>query len=79
MTISSESKKNNIDILIRTCRLLARMNRARPEVRKSQVKYYQMLATYYTRLAQAREEGLRHGHCPHAYRDEHLDDGTVPE
>jgi benzoyl-CoA reductase/2-hydroxyglutaryl-CoA dehydratase subunit BcrC/BadD/HgdB len=33
------------------------MNQARPEAKKSEALYYQMLANYYTRLLNAREEG----------------------
>jgi benzoyl-CoA reductase/2-hydroxyglutaryl-CoA dehydratase subunit BcrC/BadD/HgdB len=33
------------------------MNKKRPEVRKSEVMYYQMLSDYYSRLLSAREEG----------------------
>ncbi len=57
MTISSEPKKKKIGSLIRTCRLLVRMNRARPDARKSEIMYYQMLADYYTRVLNAQEEG----------------------
>lgn len=54
---NSEPKKNKINSLVRTCRLLARMNRGRPETRQSETMYYQMLADYYTRILDAQEEG----------------------
>jgi benzoyl-CoA reductase/2-hydroxyglutaryl-CoA dehydratase subunit BcrC/BadD/HgdB len=49
--------KSEIDLLIRTFRMMARMNRARPEVRPSEILYYQMLAEYYNRIRNAHEEG----------------------
>jgi len=55
--ISSEKKKNKIESLMRTCRLISRMNRRNPEARKSEIMYYQMLADYYSRVLNAREEG----------------------
>jgi len=54
--IRAEAKKNKIESLIRTCRLIARMNRMNPKVRQSDIKYYQMLEKYYTRVLKAREE-----------------------
>lgn len=54
---STERKVNKIDALLRACRLMLRMSKARPEPRKSEVMYYQMLADYYTRLLNAREAG----------------------
>jgi len=55
--IGSEQKKIKIGAIIRASRLIARMNQARPEAKKSEALYYQMLANYYTRLLNAREEG----------------------
>ncbi len=57
MTTGTEPKKNKISSLARTCRMLARMNRARPETRKSEIMYYQLLAEYYNRVLNAQEEG----------------------
>jgi len=54
---STGRKVNKIDALLRACRLMLRMSKARPEPRKSEVMYYQMLADYYTRLLNAREAG----------------------
>jgi benzoyl-CoA reductase/2-hydroxyglutaryl-CoA dehydratase subunit BcrC/BadD/HgdB len=42
-----------IDMLIRTSKLLARMNKTRPGARVSGTLYYQMLAEYYTRVRDA--------------------------
>jgi benzoyl-CoA reductase/2-hydroxyglutaryl-CoA dehydratase subunit BcrC/BadD/HgdB len=55
--MTTSEQKNKIDLLVRTCRMLARMNRARPETRKSQSLYYQMLVDYYTRVNNAHQEG----------------------
>ncbi len=49
--------KSEVDLLIRTFRMMSRMNRARPEMRSSETLYYQMLAEYYSRIRNAREEG----------------------
>ena len=54
---STARKVNRIDALLRACRLMLRMSKAKPEVRKSEVMYYQMLADYYTRLLNARQKG----------------------
>jgi benzoyl-CoA reductase/2-hydroxyglutaryl-CoA dehydratase subunit BcrC/BadD/HgdB len=54
--ISAEDKKDRIDSLIRACRLLLKMNQAKPDGRLSERKYYQMLSNYYNRLLKAREE-----------------------
>jgi len=55
--INSEVKKNKIDSIIRACGILLRMNKARPDARKSERLYYQMLSNYFTRLLNARDEG----------------------
>jgi len=52
MTSSQNSK---IDAIVRACRLIMRMNRARPDARPSEAMYYQMLTNYFTRLLNARE------------------------
>jgi len=54
---STTRKVNRIDALLRACRLMLRMSKARPEVRKSELMYYQMLADYYARLLTARQKG----------------------
>ncbi len=48
---------DRIDAILRACRLMLRMNRARPEARKSEVLYYEMLIDYCTQLATARQQG----------------------
>jgi benzoyl-CoA reductase/2-hydroxyglutaryl-CoA dehydratase subunit BcrC/BadD/HgdB len=46
-----------IDMIIRTSKLLARMNKSRPGARASGTLYYQMLAEYYTRVRDAHKNG----------------------
>lgn len=48
---------DRIDAILRACRLLLRMNRARSDARRSEALYYEMLIDYCTRLATARENG----------------------
>jgi benzoyl-CoA reductase/2-hydroxyglutaryl-CoA dehydratase subunit BcrC/BadD/HgdB len=57
--MTTAGQRNEIDLLVRTCRMLARMNRARPETRRSQTLYYQLLIDYYTRIETAHEEGKK--------------------
>ena len=54
---TSVKRLDRIDAILRACRLMLRMNKARPESRKSEVLYYEMLIDYYTELASAREQG----------------------
>ena len=55
--MSPEEKKDKIDLLVRTCRVISRMNRAKPGARKSDAMYYQMLETYYNRILAAQKQG----------------------
>jgi len=54
---SAIEKNNRIDSLIKASRLLLRMNKARPDARKSETLYYEMLAKYFTNLKNATDEG----------------------
>jgi len=54
--IDSENK-NKIKAIVSACRIISRMNKARPDVRKSEMMYYQMLNNYFTRLLNARQNG----------------------
>lgn len=54
---TSERKRTKISAIVRACRIISRMNQARPEAKKSEMFYYQMLSSYYTRLLNAQEEG----------------------
>ena len=55
MTVPAPDSK--ISAIVRACRVITRMNRARPDVRQSEMMYYQMLTDYFTRLLNARENG----------------------
>ncbi|MBN2240945.1 MAG: 2-hydroxyacyl-CoA dehydratase [Dehalococcoidales bacterium] len=53
----TSEKRNDFDLLIRSFRMMERMNRAKKETRKSQAFYYKMLLDYYTKVNTAHEEG----------------------
>ncbi len=55
--MTTAESRSEIDILIRTYRLLARMNRAQNKGGSSHTLYFQLLADYYTRVRNAHEEG----------------------
>ena len=55
--MTASEKNNKIRAIIRACRLIMRMSQASPGARQSQVMYYQMLTSYFTRLLNARENG----------------------
>jgi benzoyl-CoA reductase/2-hydroxyglutaryl-CoA dehydratase subunit BcrC/BadD/HgdB len=55
--MTTTESKPKIDTLIRMFKLMARMNRSGSEARASQTLYYQLLAEYYTRVQNARQEG----------------------
>ncbi len=55
--IGSGPKKSRLDTLLRTCRLILRMNRNRPDAAKSEILYYQMLEKYFTQIQKAKAEG----------------------
>lgn len=48
---------DRVDAILRACRLMLRMNKARPDARKSEALYYEMLINYCTELATARQNG----------------------
>jgi benzoyl-CoA reductase/2-hydroxyglutaryl-CoA dehydratase subunit BcrC/BadD/HgdB len=54
---ASETRSSKISLIIRACRIIARMGRANPDTPKSDNLYYEMLANYYTRLLNAHDEG----------------------
>ena len=54
--IVSGHKKNRLESLLRTCRLILRMNRNRPGTARSEILYYQMLDKYFAQILKAREE-----------------------
>ncbi len=51
-----ETKKNQIESLLRACRLVSRMNKNRPDGAKSEQLYYQMLDKYFTRVLNAKQQ-----------------------
>ena len=53
----SEPRTNKLKAIVRACRIITRMNQARPDAPKSDALYYQMLSNYFTRLLNARENG----------------------
>src|SRR5512136_2990175 len=53
----SERPASKVEALLRASRLMLRMSRARPQPRKSEAMYYQMLVDYFSRLLHAREVG----------------------
>lgn len=55
--MSPDERRSDIELLARSCRMIARLNRANPEARESDVKYYQMLESYYRRVLSAKREG----------------------
>ena len=55
MTVT-EVKKNQIESLLRACRLVGRMNKNRPDGMKSEQLYYQMLDKYFTNVLNAKQE-----------------------
>ncbi len=55
--MSGSGGNNKIKAIISACRLITKMNQARPDAARSEVMYYQMLNKYYTRLLNARENG----------------------
>jgi benzoyl-CoA reductase/2-hydroxyglutaryl-CoA dehydratase subunit BcrC/BadD/HgdB len=54
--IASEVKRNRLQSLLRTTRMLLRMSRNREDTAKSEILYYKMLEKYFTRILTAREE-----------------------
>ncbi|MBN1368119.1 MAG: 2-hydroxyacyl-CoA dehydratase [Dehalococcoidales bacterium] len=55
MTVTQEVTK--IDSLIRMVNYMARMNKSRPNARKSQTMYFDMLVEYYSRIRDAKKNG----------------------
>jgi benzoyl-CoA reductase/2-hydroxyglutaryl-CoA dehydratase subunit BcrC/BadD/HgdB len=55
MAVSAQN--NKIDSLVRSVRIVERMNRIRPDIQKSELIYNKMLADYFTHIRDARSEG----------------------
>ena len=56
MTITNQ-KPNKLDRLVRSCRMIQKMNRSRPETKPSEMLYYEFLTNYFTNILNARQEG----------------------
>ena len=54
---TGEVKRNQIESLIRACRIVTRLNKNRPDVTKSELIYNQMLEKYFTNVHNAKEQG----------------------
>ena len=55
--IGKESNNSKIKAIIQSCNVISRMNQIRPDVKKSELLYYQMLINYFTRILHAKEDG----------------------
>jgi benzoyl-CoA reductase/2-hydroxyglutaryl-CoA dehydratase subunit BcrC/BadD/HgdB len=55
MMVSSE-KHSKMERLVRSCRMIQKMNRARPEVTRSENLYLELLTAYFTRILEASRE-----------------------
>ena len=56
MTILNEPK-SKIESLARSCRMIEKMNRGRPQTSPSEMLYYRMLSSYFGRISNAHAEG----------------------
>jgi len=55
MTIE-RTENTKIGAILKACRIIQKMNQSRPDARRSDALYYDMLQSYYNRLQHAREE-----------------------
>jgi benzoyl-CoA reductase/2-hydroxyglutaryl-CoA dehydratase subunit BcrC/BadD/HgdB len=55
--VVSAGNNNKIDSLVRSVRIVERMSRNRPDVRKSELIYNKMLTDYFTNIRDARSKG----------------------
>jgi hypothetical protein len=55
--VNLDGSKSKIGSLVRSCRMIEKMNRNRPDISKSEKLYYGMLSSYFDRIARARETG----------------------
>ncbi|MCR4393304.1 MAG: 2-hydroxyacyl-CoA dehydratase family protein, partial [Dehalococcoidales bacterium] len=53
---TSETRRNHIESLLRACRLVSRINKNRPDCKKSELMYYQMLDKYFNNVQRAKQE-----------------------
>jgi hypothetical protein len=52
-----QTRNNKLNSIVKASQLISRMKKASPDVKKSELLYFDMQATYYKRLMNAREEG----------------------
>jgi benzoyl-CoA reductase/2-hydroxyglutaryl-CoA dehydratase subunit BcrC/BadD/HgdB len=57
--VSSIERKNRIETLVRSCRMVERMNRNSPDVSPSENLYYRMLTQYFSNIMNAKNEGKK--------------------
>ena len=55
MTILNE-KRSKLDTLVRSCRMIQKINRGRADISPSELQYYQFLTNYFTHILNARNE-----------------------
>jgi benzoyl-CoA reductase/2-hydroxyglutaryl-CoA dehydratase subunit BcrC/BadD/HgdB len=55
--VSSLEKKSKIETLIRSCKVIERLNRNNPDTSPSEHLYYKMLTQYFTNILNARNSG----------------------
>ena len=59
--LSTVENKSKIDTLVRSCRVVERMNRNNPDISQSENLYYKMLTEYFTNIKNAKEDGRKLG------------------
>jgi benzoyl-CoA reductase/2-hydroxyglutaryl-CoA dehydratase subunit BcrC/BadD/HgdB len=55
MTVSSQ-KRSRLDTLVRSCRMIQKLNRRRPDVKPSENLYYQFLTDYFSNILNAHSQ-----------------------
>jgi benzoyl-CoA reductase/2-hydroxyglutaryl-CoA dehydratase subunit BcrC/BadD/HgdB len=57
--VSTINTKGRIETLVKSCQVIERMNRNRPEVKRSENLYYRMLTEYFTNIMNAKKNGKK--------------------
>jgi benzoyl-CoA reductase/2-hydroxyglutaryl-CoA dehydratase subunit BcrC/BadD/HgdB len=57
--LSTVGNKSKIETLVRSCRVIERMNRNNPDVCPSENLYYKMLTTYFSEIMNAKDNGKK--------------------
>ncbi|MBN1191630.1 MAG: 2-hydroxyacyl-CoA dehydratase [Dehalococcoidales bacterium] len=55
--LNSIERKSKINSLVRSCRVIEKLNKNRPDVSQSELLNYRMMTSYFTRVMNAKEEG----------------------